>query len=72
MSERETEQNRILFKGRIKILEDDEIEELYGLPRFNTEEQTYYFDLTEGEQEIAISSRTLENQILFILQSRLF
>ncbi len=72
MSERETEQNRILFKGRIKILEDDEIEELYGLPRFNTEEQTYYFDLTEGEQEIAISSRTLENQILFILQAGYF
>ena len=72
MEARETEQNSISFKGRIKILEDDEIEEIYGLPRFYSDERTYYFSLTQKEREIVNSYRTLENQILFILQAGYF
>jgi len=35
------------YKDRIKILEDHEIYELYGLPRFDPDEQAYYFALTQ-------------------------
>src|SRR5665648_298884 len=55
-------------KGRIKILEDHEIDELYGLPRFYPDDRTYYFSLTQAERDISNSYRTLENRVLFILQ----
>src|SRR5665648_387842 len=55
-------------KGRIKILEDHEIDELYGLPRFYPDDRTYYFSLTQEERDISNSYRTLENRVLFILQ----
>jgi len=56
------------YKDRIKILEEHEIDELYGLPKFNADERAYYFSLTQKEQEIAQSHRTQENRVLFILQ----
>jgi TnpA family transposase len=56
------------YKDRIKILEEHEIDELYRLPRFDLDERTYYFSLTQEEQDIANSHRTHENRILFILQ----
>jgi len=56
------------YKDRIKILENHEIEELYGLLKFNADERAYYFSLTQKEQEIAQSHRTQENRVLFILQ----
>jgi len=55
-------------KGRIKILEDHDIDELYGLPRFYPDDRTYYFSLTQEERDISNSYRTLENRVLFILQ----
>src|SRR5665647_2493645 len=42
-------------KGRIKILEDHEIDELYGLPRFYPDDRTYYFSLTQEERDISNS-----------------
>jgi len=56
------------YQDRIKLLEDQEIDELYGLPRFDHDEQSYYFSLTQEEQDIANSHRTQENRVLFILQ----
>ena len=56
------------YKDRIKILEDDEIEEIYGLPRFSPDERAYYFSLTPEERDITNNYRTPENSILFILQ----
>ena len=56
------------YKDRIKILEDHEIDELYGLPRFFPDERAYYFSLTQEERDIANSYRTPENSVLFILQ----
>jgi hypothetical protein len=38
------------YKDRLKILEDHEIDELYGLPRFDPDEQSYYFSLTQEER----------------------
>ena len=60
------------YKDRVKILEDHEIDELYGLPRFDTDEQAYYFSLTQEERDIANSHRALENRVLFILQAGYF
>ncbi|MDA8205649.1 MAG: DUF4158 domain-containing protein [Thermaerobacter sp.] len=60
------------YQGRLKILDTPEIEELYGRPRFDPEERTYYFALTPEERDIAYSYRTPENRILFILQAGYF
>jgi len=56
------------YKDRIKLLEDQEIDELYGLPQFGPEEQAHYFALTQEERDIANSHRAIENRVLFILQ----
>lgn len=60
------------YKGRIKILEDHEISDLYGLPRFYPDERAYYFSLTQKERDIVNSYRTHENRVLFILQAGYF
>ncbi len=36
--------------GRLAILTAQEIDELYGLPRFTEEERQLYFDLSPGER----------------------
>jgi hypothetical protein len=41
------------YKDRLKILEDHEIDELYGLSRFDSDEQSYYFSLTQEERDLA-------------------
>jgi Domain of unknown function (DUF4158) len=60
------------YKNRLKILEDHEIEELYGIPRFDQGEQEYYFSLTQEERDITNSHRSIENRVLFILQAGYF
>ena len=60
------------YKDRITILDEQEIEELYGLPQFTHEERTYYFSLTPEERAIAESHRSLANRVLFILQAGYF
>ena len=47
---------------------DQEIEELYGLPRFNHEERELFFDLTPEEHAVADSHHNLPRRVLFILQ----
>src|SRR5580692_4050494 len=41
------------YKDRITILEDAEIEELYGRPRFTHDERVHYFALTPEERAVA-------------------
>ena len=41
------------YKDRLKILEDREIEELYGRPQFNPEERVHFFSLTPEERAVA-------------------
>ncbi len=60
------------YKDRIKILEDHEIDELYELPHFDPDEQSYYFSLTQEERDLANSHRSIENRVLFILQAGYF
>lgn len=56
------------YKDRLKILEDQEIEELYGRPRFNHDERIYFFGLTPEERALADGYYNLASRVLFILQ----
>jgi len=56
------------FSTRITILSADKIEDLYGLPRFSEEERGVYFAMDPAEQSIALSNRSLESKLMFILQ----
>ena len=56
------------YKKRLKILEDQEIEELYGRPRFSHEERVHFFDLSPEERALADGHYNLASRVLFILQ----
>lgn len=52
---------------RLAILTGEEIDELYGLPRFTEDERLLYFDLSAQEQA-AIAPRRETNGVFLILQ----
>ncbi len=56
------------YKDRLKILEDQEIEELYGRPQFNHDERVQFFSLSSEERALADTHYNLANRVLFILQ----
>jgi TnpA family transposase len=56
------------YKDRLKILEDEEIEELYGRPQFNHDERIHFFSLSPEERTLADGHYTLTNRVRFILQ----
>ena len=56
------------YAGRLTILEDQEIEELYGRPRFTLDERTHFFALTPDERDVADRHHHLANRVLFVLQ----
>lgn len=56
------------YKDRLKILEDQEIEELYGRPQFSHDERIFYFGLSAEERTLADAHYNLANRVLFILQ----
>lgn len=53
---------------RLKILSQAEINELYGLPHFNGNEQDFYFDLNKQEYKIMSERGSLASKVHFILQ----
>ncbi len=53
---------------RLQILGNDEIDELYGLPRFTAEEQRKYFELSPLEQAAIEQLHSLKSRIYSILQ----
>ncbi len=53
---------------RLFILEDHEVEDLYGLPRFTLDERQRSFTLTAAEQAVCHQFRSLPSQVSFILQ----
>jgi TnpA family transposase len=61
-------QTRDTTQRRLKILETDEIDTLYGRPRFTSEERTYYFALSQPEAEALQEFRAIKAQVAFILQ----
>lgn len=55
-------------KQRIKILSKSEINELYDIPTFNSNEQEAYFALSKKEYKIMSERGSLASKVHFILQ----
>lgn len=53
---------------RLRILGNDEIEALYGRPRFTAEERLQYFCLSQPEKDLLGKLRSVKSQAYFILQ----
>jgi hypothetical protein len=53
---------------RLRILGDDEIEAIYGRPRFTPEERIQYFSLSQAEAELLTELRSVKSQTYFVLQ----
>src|SRR5205823_6106393 len=53
---------------RLRILGDDEIEVLYGRPRFTQQEQVEYFSLLPTEKAVLEQFHSIKSKIFFILQ----
>jgi hypothetical protein len=56
------------IQKRLRILGDDEIEAIYGIPRFTHEERRQYFSLSQPEKELLTELRSVKSQTYFILQ----
>ena len=63
-----TEPAAITTQKRLQILGDEEIENLYGLPRFTPEEQADYFTLSEREAAAVERFHSIKSRIYAILQ----
>src|SRR6185369_14135283 len=57
---------------RLQILDDEEIEALYGRPVFTADERTQYLTLTQPEQESLALFGLVHTQIYFLLQLAYF
>jgi TnpA family transposase len=53
---------------RLRILGDDEIDTLYGRPRFTHEERVQYFALSPTEKAALVQLHSIKSQVFFILQ----
>jgi hypothetical protein len=53
---------------RLKILSDDEIEAIYGIPHFTQEERIEYFSLSPSEKATLEQLGSIKSRIYFILQ----
>jgi hypothetical protein len=52
----------------LKILGAEEIEALYGLPRFTPDERAHYFELSAPEKEVLHELRSVKSRVYFLLQ----
>jgi TnpA family transposase len=57
-----------ITQKRLRILGDDEIEAIYGRPRFTPEERLQYFALSQSEKDLLQEFRSVHSQAYFILQ----
>lgn len=53
---------------RLRILSDDEIEAIYGIPHFTHEERIEYFSLLPNEKATLDQLHSIKSRIHFILQ----
>lgn len=53
---------------RLRILGDDEIDILYGRPRFTQEERMEYFTLSREEKAILEQLHSIKSRLHFVLQ----
>jgi hypothetical protein len=52
--------------SRIKLLSDQEIDDIYAIPEFNKDERSLYFSLTDEEILSVKKYRTVKLKIHFI------
>ena len=57
-----------MSKRKIKLLSENEIRDLYALPKFNILERQQYFDLNKDEIILLKQFRTTKSKLYFILQ----
>jgi hypothetical protein len=60
--------NTPIESKRLKILEADEIEAVYGLPVFDDEDRVFYFELSPPERAILSRLHGIKSRIYYILQ----
>ena len=53
---------------RLMVLEGDEVETLYGRPRFTHEERVEYFALSPKEKSVLDQLHSIKSRVYFILQ----
>ena len=53
---------------RLRILGDDEIDELYARPTFTPDELTQFFSLSQPEKDLLQELRSVKSQAYFVLQ----
>jgi len=53
---------------RLRILDDEEVEALYGRPYFSPDDRAEYFAVTLAEQDLLRSLRGVSSQVAFLLQ----
>jgi hypothetical protein len=53
---------------RLRILNEEEIDSLYGLPRFTQEARTEYFALSDSEKTALDQFHSLKSKLFFVLQ----
>ncbi len=66
------EQQNTRSSYRLKILTEEELADIYGLPLFDEEERDYYFTLTSEQEQIMETLRGLKSQVFFCLQLAYF
>jgi hypothetical protein len=62
------DESKSAHHGRLHILTNDEIQNIFYLPTFTDEERFSYFSLTQSEFEILDQLRSLPSKLNFILQ----
>ena len=50
------------------VLRDEEIKQIYGLPRFTEEQRNTYFALNPSEKQVVTKLRSVKTKVYFILQ----
>src|SRR5688572_14366173 len=53
---------------RLRILGEDEIDALYGLPHFSDDERPEYFSISPAEKRALDQLHSIKSRIYFILQ----
>jgi len=67
-----TDQEASSTPKRLRILDDEEIEALYGRPCFTADDRAHYFTLTQPEQESIRLFLGMHSQLSFLLQLAYF
>ena len=53
---------------RLRILNEEDIDSLYGLPRFTQEARVEYFALSDSEKTALEQFHSLKSKLFFVLQ----